>query len=323
MNKSICFFEPDEAMAERLIDYWVNHGLEGVSISYYSDKGRFLEDYPGLSATLWILDSSIKESLSAQFPGRVLWWTDQERDTEAVFKYRSAAVMVQTIQEYLGDEAVAAARGPGAFIIGLYSPIRQCLQTTFCVTLSHLLSRKGRTLYLNLEGYSGFEGMLTGFYSRDISDFIYYINHSKDKNPLITTNFIYRLGQVDMIPPVLNPANLHDITEEMWLYMLLILQKSGLYDFILVDISDFVHGSFGILRACQTVFSLCRADTRAGTKWQQYQCLLEETGFRDVIDKTRKLEVPQISVPSLNLEGVTQGPFTEFVERAAKEAGIL
>lgn len=322
MSKSICFFEPDEAMAEKLIDYWANHGLEGVSICYYSDKGRFLEDYSGLFATLWILDCSIKESLLSLPSGRILWWTDREGDTEALFKYRSAAVMLQTILGYLGDEAVPASRVPGTFLIGLYSPTRQCLQTTFGITLSHILSRKGRTLYLNLEGYSGFESMLTGFYSKDISDFIYYVNHSKDKNPLITTNFIYRLGDVDMIPPVLNPANLYDITEEMWLYMLSVLQKSGLYDFIIVDVSDFVHGSFGILRLCQVVFSLCGSDTTACAKWQQYQSLLEETGFRDVMDRTRKLEVPQMPVPSLNLEGCMHGPFTEFVEHAVREAGV-
>ena len=81
----------------------------------------------------------------------------------------------------------------------LYSPIKRCLQTTSGIHLAHLLSKKVYTLYLNLEGYSGFDHMLSETLSKDISDFIYYVNQVSEDISLITQNYIYRLGDVDVI----------------------------------------------------------------------------------------------------------------------------
>ena len=222
MSRKICFFEPDEALAGKLIDYWLSHGLAGYSICYYSDKEKWLSDYTTICADLWILDRSLRSVISQMPSGRVLWWSDQVEDASAVFKYRSAAVLQHTIQGYFGADSTAS----GTELISLYSPIKRCLQTTFGITLSHLLSKKRRILYLNLEGYSGLERTFSDSYSKDISDFIYYVNQTSENIPLLIQKFVYRLGEVDVIPPVLNPGNLQDITENMWLHMLNTLQNS-------------------------------------------------------------------------------------------------
>lgn len=319
MSRKICFFEPDEALASKLIDYWHEHGLAGYSICYYSDAEKWLADHTSISADLWILDCSLRSVIPQLPSGRILWWTDISEDTEAVFKYQSAAVLLHTIQGYLGAEQT----GTGTALISLYSPIKRCLQTTFGITLSHLLTKKGRILYLNLEGYSGLERTLSGSYSKDISDFIYYVNQTSENIPLLIQKFIYRMGEVDIIPPVLNPTNLQDITEDMWLHMLDILRNSGLYEYIIVDVSDFIHGTFSILRESQVIFSLTKSDIRASAKWQQYCSILEESGYGDILDKTRKSELPHIAVLSVNPEDCMQEPVAAFVVQAAREAGLL
>lgn len=319
MSRKICFFEPDEMLAGKLIDYWLEHGLAGYSICYYSDAEKWLSDHVSISADLWILDRSLRSVISQLPPGRILWWTDRPEDTEAVFKYRSAAVLLHTIQGYFSAESAVS----GTELISLYSPVKRCLQTTFGITLSHLLSRKRRILYLNLEGYSGLERTFSGSYSKDISDFIYYVNQTSENIPLIIQKFVYRMGEVDMIPPVVNPANLQDITEEMWLHMLNILRDSGLYDYIIADVSDFIHGTFTILRESQIIFSLTKADACANAKWQQYCNILKESGYEDILNKTRKSELPRITGASVNPEECTQGPMAELVMQAAGEAGLL
>ena len=319
MSRKICFFEPDENLAGRLIDYWLEHGLTGYGICYYSDADKWLADYTSISADLWILDRSLRSIISQLPLGRILWWTDIPDDPEAVFKYRSAAVLLHMIQGYLGAERTNV----GAAVISLYSPVKRCLQTTFGITLSHLLTKKGRTLYLNLEGYSGLERTFSVSYSKDISDFIYYVNQTSENIPLLIQKFVYRLGEVDIIPPVLNAANLQDITEEMWLRMLELLRNSGLYDYIVIDVSDFIHGIFPILRESQVIFSLTKADLRANAKWQQYRSILEELGYEDILKKTRKSEVPHVAELSVNAEECMQGPMAELVTQAAREAGLL
>ena len=319
MNKKICFFEPDEKLAGKMIDYWLDHGLEGYNICYYSEEERWLADCHTLASELWILDNSLQEYSSQIHSGRVVWWSDRLDEPDTLFKYRSAAILLHAIKGYLGTESLEKETD----LISLYSPIKRCHQTTFGITLSHLLSKKGRVLYLNLEGYSGFERTLIDTYSKDISDFLYYVNQKSENIPLLIQKYVYRLNELDIIPPVLNPANIQDISEEKWVSMLEVLRKSGLYDYIIVDVSDFIHGTFSILRESQIIFSLTKSDFQADAKWQQYSSVLRETGYSDILNKTRTTEVPHIAVCSVNFQECLQSPMLECVTKAAKEAGLL
>lgn len=319
MSRNICFFEPDERLARKLIDYWLGHGLKGYDICYYSDREAWLKDYSSISAELWIIDSSLRTSISQFSCGKLLWWSDCMEDAGAIFKYRSAAVLLHTIEGYLGTEPTAT----GTQLISLYSPIKRSLQTTFGITLAHLLSKQKRVLYLNLEGYSGLERTLADAYSKDISDFIYDIHQTSENIPLILPKFIYRLGEIDMIPPVLNPNNLYDITEQMWLDALQKLQNTQLYDHIIVDVSDFIHGTFSILQASQVIFSLTKSDSRSEAKWQQYCSILQESDYKDILQKTTRSEISQKTLCCMTPEECLQQPISEYVAQAAREAGIL
>lgn len=323
MDRDICFFEPNKKWASRLIDYWSSHGMEQYTIHYYSDEELFLEKFPKLSFSLWILDVRLKERLDEYPKGQVIWLTEDIEDVNAVFKFRSAAVLLQTVLGYLGKSPFTDCKSTGTQIISFYTPVRRSMQTTFAITLSHLLARKGRVLYLNLEGYSGFEYLLSGHYTKDISDFIYHFNHSKDKNPIVITNFIYKLGEVDMIPPVLNPANLLDISGQMWESVLDFLTKCGLYDYIVLDMGDFVRGAFEMLRMSHSIFSLVPDEERAMAKWQQYQTLLETFELQAILDRTHKIAPPhRIDFP-VSLEEYSPGVFSDYVKEIASKEGLL
>ncbi len=319
MKRNICFFEPNEKLAGKLVDYWLSHGLNGYDIIYYSEQEKWLTDYTSISAELWILDVSLRSVVSHIPSGKILWWSDVMEDTQSVFKYRSAVVLLHTIEGYLETENAVS----GTQIISLYSPIKRSLQTTFGITLAHLLSKEKRILYLNLEGYSGLERTFADSYSKDISDFIYYIQQTSENIPLIIQKYVYRLGEVDMMPPVLNPYNLQDITEEKWLKLLHLLRESNLYDAIIMDVSDFIQGTFSILRASQVIFSLIKSDTRSEAKWQQYCSILQETGYEDVLQKTQKTELSKITVCSVNPEECLKQSATEYVAQSARKAGLL
>lgn len=323
MNRNICFYEPDEILAERFVEYFLSHGLGEYNICYYSDQELLLKSIPAMSVRLWILDVSIREQFPLQGAGNVLWLTGSKEDADAIFKYRSAAVLLQTILSCLEVSRVPGDKRAGPLLIAFYTPIRRSLQTTYAMTLSHVLSRRGRTLYLNLEGYSGFEQMYPGCYSKDISDFIYYFHHSKENNPTQTMNFIYRLGEVDMIPPVLNPANLQGITSEMWQSVLRALSESKVYDYIVLDISDFICGAFDILKMSHHIFSLKKPGERAEAKWQQYIALLEALGLQDITLKTQEISLPHIHTLPVSLENCETGELLDYVEQAAKEVGLL
>jgi hypothetical protein len=48
-----------------------------------------------------------------------------------------------------------------------------------------------------------------------------------------------------------------------------------------------------------------------------------ESGYGDVLNKTRTSEAPYVSVCPVDFQDGLQGPMLEFVTKAAREAGLL
>lgn len=315
MTGKICFYEPNTELAEKFIDYWMSHGLSGCTICYYSDAEIWKEQVPGLGADLWILDASLRPYAELVARQHVLWWTDDVRETDALFKYRSAALLLHAIQEHLTGKGKEEPED--SCIISLYSPIKRCMQTTFGMHLAQLLTHRGRVLYINLEGYSGQEHLAAGTISKDISDFIYDIDQSTKDISIMIQNYIERTGEVDWIAPVLNPCNLQEISEEMWIHLLRALQKCGLYEYVMLDLSDFVQGRLAILQESRVVFSVKRSGPKEEAKWQQYYEVLDKTDGGQILEKTQMVVIPE--------EGLENGSgaFVGIVKQAGKEAGLL
>ena len=65
--------------------------------------------------------------------------------------------------------------------IGMYSPVRRCLQSSFAMTMAMLLAEEHRTLYLNFEHFAGITELLPDLQSKDLSDLLYFVNAGGEK----------------------------------------------------------------------------------------------------------------------------------------------
>ena len=87
-------------------------------------------------------------------------------------------------------------------IIGIYTPIGRCLQTTFSLTLGQMLAKKYKTLYLNFEAYSGFSKILNKRFENDISDLMYYFECAREKLAYRLESMVETVNGLDFVPPV-------------------------------------------------------------------------------------------------------------------------
>ena len=238
-------------------------------------------------------------------------------------KYQSAdALLQQVLLEYAEREQDFIPRFNGnkrAKIVGVYTPITRCLQTGFSFSLARSFGKKGRTLYMNFEQYSGFSKLFQKGYIKDLSDLVYYFSYSKDKFLYWLEGVVERFGNIDYIPPVLTPVSLLEISENVWIEMLELIAKDTDYDYIVLDLSDSVQGIYQILDLCQIVYTITRDDVISNAKITQFEQMLEESKYASLKEKIEYLRFPVFGIANEGFEEMVHGELQEYTERLVED----
>lgn len=107
----------------------------------------------------------------------------KEQKEQSVYKYQSCETVLKEVMGfYTGKNPESTAnrvRNGNLQIIGLFTPVHRCLQTTFAMTLGEVLAKQYKVLYLNFESFSGLERRLNREFMADMSDLIYYISNAR------------------------------------------------------------------------------------------------------------------------------------------------
>ncbi len=241
-----------------------------------------------------------------------------------VDKYQSAETVVRRVLELASEAGLlppAARMGAGEKLklIGVYSPVGRCLQTTFSFTLGQLLARKHKVLYLNFECFSGFGKMLRQEFQADLSDLIYFLHNRDGRFPYRLEGMTQKLNGLDYIPPVFSCLDLRQVEKEEWLALLEELEQSGLYEYVILDLSEVIDGLFDILKLCCRVYTIVRDDGFAAAKQEQYEALLSCLNHEDILENTRKCRLPLFHQLPQGLEGLTRGELAELVRKLMEE----
>ena len=115
-----------------------------------------------------------------------------------VYKYQASSDIVREVMACYGAEkAVLPAQMPvlkkTTELLGIYSPLGFCGQTSFALALAQILGREKSVLYLNMEEYSGFEELFEKEYPYTLSDLLYFV---RQEQAGITVNGFYTAGTV-------------------------------------------------------------------------------------------------------------------------------
>ncbi len=209
-----------------------------------------------------------------------------------IYKYQSAEKLLKEVMCLYAesDERIisGAAMACETKLIGVYSPVKRSLKTSFAMTLGQVLSEKERALYINLEEYSGFNHLMRTSYMTDMSDLMYYISLKKPNFIWKLASIVQSVGGLDYIPPALSPIDIKSISAGQWLEFFEQLSRCG-YKHVILDLGETVDGLYDILRMCSVIFTPVRDDGMSYAKLEQYEALLKNMGYEDVLEKTKKL----------------------------------
>ena len=320
--------DTEEEYAWLMTDFLRKHPQIPWKIHTYTDTEELLrEEGTGGITMLVVAESAYSEQMRELQPqcmvllneSGVIRWDGVHN----INKYQQADNVLRSLLELYADMAEEQLprikQDCGTRYVGIYSPVRRCLQTSFALTLSQLLAKEHRTLYLNFEHYVGITELLPDMQTRDLADLLYFLTAERDKFRLRMQAMIQRKGGLDYIPPMKAGQNLLSVTSVEWMSLLQKIGELGEYEYVVLDLSESVQGLFDILRMCVKIYTLTKEDRIASGKLLQYEQLLALYEYGDVMEKTKKCNLPKFRRLPDELEQYTRGDLADYVKGEVRE----
>lgn len=303
MNKDIlAIFDSEERYARGLMEYITQKEKIPFRIHVFTDEDRFYsyQDFESIECLL-VSESVYDKKLEELNIPHIIILSESGKVVNSTLhhinKYQSSEIIFNKILLYYSSESdkhITFVRDNQRKlkIIGIYTPIGRCLQTTFAMTLGQLLSKKFKTLYLNFEQYSGLSQLLKREFEADITDLLYYFECAKEKLSVRIDTMVEQVNGLDFIPPVSIYQNLKGIKGEQWIELFAEMEKCTEYEYLILDLTDGMIDLWDVLRSCDIIYTITRQDTIAMAKICQYERALESAEYNDVINKTKRCNLP-------------------------------
>lgn len=330
-HKILAICDTEEGYAFRMAEYI----LEKVKLPYtlhLFTAVEELEKFAGreeieillIAENAWrmIREEFVRSQVAQMF---VLQESGQVEQDEVcrIDKYQSPEKVVQRMLDVIADgggwKELPEAADTAVKMIGIYSPVKRCLQTSFALTLGQLLAKEHRTLYLNFEMYSGLGELLQRDYQTDMLDVMYYFQSAKEKLALRLPTIIQNAGGLDYIPPMQYALGIREVSGEQWLALCRDIAAIGEYEYMILDLDDGIDGLFDLLKSCQKIYTITKDDPIAMAKLRQYEQMLQFGELEEITEKTVKCRFPVFKQLPESLDMMTHGELAGYVKSIIKE----
>ncbi|MDO4634281.1 MAG: hypothetical protein Q4B01_10525 [Eubacteriales bacterium] len=252
---------------------------------------------------------------------------EEYQDYPMIYKYQPSDRLVSEVMTYCAKETsqpIGAALNRNAQILGVYSPVRRCGKTCFALTLGQILARNRSVIYLNMEAYAGFERLTGQEFASDLSDVMYFIRQKQGNLLYKLHSATLHLGRMDYLPPAFSAADLKEVKIQEWNTLLTDLTRIGGYDTVILDVGDTIEDVYALLENCTRIYSPMTGDLVARGKIEQYEKLLREMEYEELLERTQYLRLPfaePASGGTYFLEQLVQGEMGNYVRKLLTESG--
>lgn len=248
---------------------------------------------------------------------------EAELDYPCISKFQSPESIVGQVLEQLpereGKDALCKKQSTDWKMIGMYSPVKRCLQTTFALTMGQLLAKRHRVLYLNFETYSGFGRLLQQNYPADMLDMVYYFRCAREKLSVRLPSIVQNINGLDFIPPGQTELDMQGISGENWLELLELLGTISNYEYLILDLTDGMNGLFELLSRCHKIYTITRDDGFAMAKMDQYEKILQRNEMHEITERTVKCKFPLFQKLPSEISLMTHGELAGYVNAIIQE----
>lgn len=299
-NPNMAIFFSDNEYLENFINYISDRGT-GFICSGFSNS-QSLKDFAEKNDIAILLTDEACFMKDARYINSeitvVLTESPENKISENVFEVN----ILQPVDEIIREILQAAAKTDisveqsrllsDAKIYSFFSPVGRSLKTSLAIATAQLMAEKEKTIYVNLEPYSGFSVLSDQYHGTDLSDLMFYLRDSSEsKASLILQSTLYCSEGVSYIPPVVNPNDLFQIKSGEIKKLFGLLQGGG-YKNIIVDMGPLLPDFETILADSRIVFMPIRKDAVSSAKAAQFFSYIRTLENMELEEKIMTIEPP-------------------------------
>lgn len=327
-SKKLILYDCEADYIQRMSEYLQNCEELSFEIHSYTDFEKLKEFLEKEKADIFLIGESAYDNYFKKSNNgiiMILKESSNEKQTDNIYieKFQRADQVVSEILENYArltkEPLLLLKQQNNARIIGFYSPIKRCLQTSAAMVYGRILAKQYRTLYLNFEAYAGVQELLKPGIKHDLSDLLYFFENTKEKFLYHLQAMTERYDNLAYVPPMFATQNLIHITGSQWMELLSEIARKSDYDYIILDLSDNMQGLFDILRICTQIYTITKEDKNAIAKMDQYKHLLQMYEYQDVLHKTRQQVLPMFQTFPEDIEEFTKSDLVEYIQKLIKE----
>ena len=321
----------DGSYAERLTDYLNETQSRMFEVRAFSSAESLLSYGEGHHISLLLISTAaMSDAVRGLDAERIVILSEGEQVREweqekHVYKYQSSDQLVAEVLDCYASGAPGEPREKNRItcaLAGVYSPVGRAGKTSFALTLSEILGRSRRVLYINLEDHSGFETIIGSGSGQDLSDLIYFARQKEGDLGVRLQSVVRSAGSIDYIPPAFSPSDLRDVPAEEWLELLARLCACTDYEVMVLDVGDRIDEFPLLLRECRRVYMPVLNDRASAAKIRQFEKNLEALDYGDVLAKLQKIRLPRTQIQGSGgrlLENLASGRLGEFTKGVIRE----
>lgn len=343
MRQILIICDEEEHYVFRMAEYLNNQGLLPFEVMAFNDLTKLEQFLDSNRAAVLLINSTMYEQRSKELKaggiilldagevsgsraGSMVAETSDYSAFPVISKYQSAAVIARQILEICTSGTGAALpiirSVRSSKLIGIYSPVGRCLQTSFSLVLGQLLAQKKKCLYINLEPYSGFHTLFGKSYRHSMTDLLYFLQKDTERFIYKLKSTVEQIGRLDYVPPAESFLDLMDVDVKTWTRLIELLTVRTDYEVVLLDLSDYIRGLFEILSVCDNIYTIVKKDGMAMAKLDQYEQILSYTSHETILDKTKKCHIPVFKELPKQIEKLPYSDLAVYVKALIEEDGL-
>ena len=323
MKKMMAVYDADTRYAERLSDY-VNRKERGVFTAQAFTSKEKLAEYAAKHEIDVLLSGERTDSgdISEIPSGQKIYMSEEtERQMESgkeIYKFQSGDDIIREVMAVYSEIPGIRPNTAGSVdqsrrIIGVYSPVGRCGKTCLALAIGQILAKEEKVLFVTLDTFTGFTGLLNERWKRDLSDLIYY--YKQERFHIVRLNsLVYYLGDMAWIPPIRIPQDYAQLTAQEMANLMERILREGNYTTLVLDIGDYGRDALPLMEKCQIVYAPIREDPFSAEKMRELDY------GRDALPLMEKCQIVYAPIREDPFSAEKMREFEEYLETTGNNA---